>query len=143
MQMEGNNVLITLKGTQMSDEHGLVEVITAGKCIRQGDKYCITYEESELTGMKGTTTTLTVDGKRVTLIRSGAANSQFIFEKGARHVCFYETPYGAFSIGVRTGAINVDIGDREGHISAEYLLDIDNSSISVNNFDMKIKQFAG
>lgn len=137
---KNSSVLISVKSTQIASEHGPVEVITTGKCCQQGDKYCITYEESELTGMKDTTTTLTVDGGRVTLTRSGSVNSQFIFEKGARHICFYETPHGAFSIGVRTGDINVDMSDLGGHISAEYLLDIDNSSVSFNNFDMQIKQ---
>lgn len=136
------NVLIYVKGTQSIDEwFEPVELVTPGFFGYRNGKCFVKYKETALTGMEGTTTTLTVDdNNRVVLMRSGENNSQFIFEKGEHHVCVYETPYGEFSIGVRTGDISINIDERGGQIVAEYNLDIDNAAFSKNHFHIKIRE---
>ena len=57
-------VLISFKGTQNNgEERDKIELYTEGKFYKKGDHYYISYAESELTGMEGTTTTLKVDKK--------------------------------------------------------------------------------
>lgn len=90
--------------------------------------------------MEGTTTTLKVEGKKVTLFRFGSNNTQLIFEKGQNHICCYETEYGAFSVGVRSRKVNVDISESGGKIDAEYRIEVDNMPISTNDFHMEIKE---
>ena len=54
-----DNVIISIKGTQVSAEGGPdeMELVTAGVLNQEGEgRYTISYEESELTGLEGTTT---------------------------------------------------------------------------------------
>ena len=84
-----DNVIRSIKGRQMTPDNGSeeMELVTAGRLVREGrDRYTISYEESELTGMEGTTTVVRVDGPRVTLLREGTVNSQMVFEEGYRHL---------------------------------------------------------
>ena len=100
-----DNVIISIKGTQVSAEGGPdeMELVTAGVLNQEGEgRYTISYEESELTGLEGTTTVVRVDGPRVTLLREGSINSQMVFEEGQRHLSMYETPYGSLSVGILT-----------------------------------------
>ena len=97
-----DNVIISIKGTQVSAEGGPdeMELVTAGVLNQEGEgRYTISYEESELTGLEGTTTVVRVDGPRVTLLREGSINSQMVFEEGRRHLSMYNTPYGALAVG--------------------------------------------
>ena len=55
------DVIISLVGTQENDgEKDKIELITEGSMYKKGDSYYITYKESQLTGMEGTTTTVKV-----------------------------------------------------------------------------------
>ena len=60
----------------------------------RGGKYYIAYEESELTGLEGTKTTVKLDGKTVALIRTGTFPSHMLFAEDERHVGLYQTPIG-------------------------------------------------
>ena len=135
------DVIISFKGTQQEGfEKDTVELVTEGKYYKKGENYYITYNESELTGMEGTTTTLKIEGKKITLLRFGSNNTQLIFEKGQNHICCYETEFGAFSVGVRSNKVDVDISDNGGKICAEYRIEVDNMPVSKNDFHMEIKE---
>ena len=136
------NVIISLKGSQTVGENdsSALELVTEGKYYKKGDTYFITYKESEVTGMDGTTTTLKVADGVVTLMRFGSVNSQFIFQKGQKHVSYYDTSYGAFTIGVFTNDINIRVDDSGGEISVDYELEIDNSKSGDNDFHMLIRE---
>ena len=68
--------------------------------------------------MEGTTTTLKVQGGKVTMLRFGENNTQLIFEKGQRHLCCYETMYGALTVGVWADDVSVRLDDSGGEVSA-------------------------
>ena len=87
--MTTENVIISIKGKQLYAESGPdeMELVTAGSLRRDGQGgYSISYQETELTGLEGTTTRLYVNGGRVTLLREGSINSQMVFEMGKRHM---------------------------------------------------------
>lgn len=135
------DVLITLVGTQENDgEKDKVELITEGCMYKKGDAYYITYKESELTGMEGTTTTVKVQGKKVTMLRFGTNNTQLIFEKGQHHVCCYDTMYGAISVGVWARKVTVELDDNGGEIYADYSIDVDNNLVGKNDFRMQVRE---
>lgn len=140
--MDKKDVIISLKGTQTdgSADKEIIELVTAGSYYKKGNNYYVTYDETELTGMEGTTTTLKIEGEKITMLRFGENNTQLIFEKGQRHLCCYETQYGAFTIGVHSNAVNVNVTDSGGEISAEYNIEIDNTSAGKNDFYMQIRE---
>ncbi len=117
-----------------------MELVTEGRYSRKGSTYYVSYDESEVTGMKGTTTTLEVSEGMVTLQRTGTVNSRFVFEKGQRHLTYYDTSYGAFTVGVTARDVCVDIDDSGGMIKVDYSLEIDNNDTDRNNFHMWIRE---
>lgn len=110
---DNDNVIISIKGSQVNAESGPeeMELVTPGRLVRDAQgRYTISYEESELTGLEGTTTVLQIEGGRVTLLREGSVNSQMVFEEGCRHLSMYETPYGALSVGINTRRMKNTVG---------------------------------
>jgi uncharacterized beta-barrel protein YwiB (DUF1934 family) len=136
------NVIISVRGTQMTANQDMneIELVTEGKYYKKGDSYYVTYKESEVTGMEGTTTTLKVDDRVITLMRFGSVNTQFIFEQGQRHVSYYDTVYGAFTVGVFTNLINIEVDEDGGEIRVGYELEIDNNRSGENDFHMLIRE---
>ncbi len=136
------NVIISVKGTQSSNEQveNILELVTEGKYYKKDKAYFVTYDESEVTGMSGTTTTLKVLDGIVTLIRAGSVNSQFVFQQGQKHVSYYDTEFGAFTIGVTANEVDVRIDDSGGEIKIGYQLEIDNNETGENDFCMSIRE---
>ena len=80
-------ILISIDGTQNfgKGDTNNVELTTTGELNVLPDSYTLKYEESELTGMEGTTTEITVSNTGVvSLTRKGTVNSNLVFEEGKR-----------------------------------------------------------
>lgn len=137
------NVIISIKGKQLYAESSPeeMELVTSGTLKRNGrGGYTVSYQETELTGLEGTTTRLNIDGGRVTLLREGNINSQMVFEEGRRHLSMYETPYGALSIGVNTRRMRSTLGEAGGDLEIDYAIEIDNLVAGQNLFRMNVKR---
>ena len=136
------DVIISIKGTQKYDggEPGAVELVTAGRLAQDEAGYTLSYQESELTGLEGTLTTIQVDGKQVTLMRVGEVNSQMVFEEGRRHLSMYDTPYGALSVGINTRKMRAELDARGGSIEIDYAIEIDHALAGQNLFRIHVRE---
>ena len=140
---DNDNGIISIKGSQVNAESGPeeMELVTPGRLVRDAQgRYTISYEESELTGLEGTTTVLQIEGGRVTLLREGSVNSQMVFEEGCRHLSMYETPYGALSVGINTRRMKNTVGEDGGDLEIDYAVEIDNLLAGQNLFRMSVKR---
>lgn len=138
------NVIISIKGTQTnidsSEEANILELVTEGKYLKKGNAYYITYKESEVTGMNGTTTTLKVKDDTITLMRFGSINSQFIFQQGHKHICHYETSHGAFTIAILANEVSINVDDNGGEICVGYQMEVNYNKAGFNDFCMQIRE---
>ena len=134
------DVVISIKGIQKYEntDPDVIELVTAGRLTRVGESYTLSYQESELTGLEGTLTTIQVDGKQVTLMRVGEFTSQMVFQEGRRHLSMYNTPYGAMAIGVNTRHLLADLTDQGGDIEIDYAIEIDHALAGRNVFQIKV-----
>ena len=100
-------VMLSIRGEQYFDDvdPDSTELMTEGTMTMGDGQIRLSYKESELTGMEGTTTTFIVEGERVTLLRTGAVNSQMIFEEGEQHTSLYETPFGELTVDIQTSKL--------------------------------------
>ncbi|MEG0377478.1 MAG: DUF1934 domain-containing protein [Eubacterium sp.] len=117
---------------------------TEGAMYREhNDTPCLTYNESEVSGMEGTTTTVKVEGDKVSVIRLGAVNSIMEFEKGKRNVTLYSTPYGEIAMGIFTKVVNVDYNDMKDpvNVKVNYAIEVEGVSNSENTLDIKITNY--
>ena len=139
----GDNVIISIKGKQLYEEASPeeMELVTAGTLKMDGAGGCtVSYQETELTGLEGTTTKLHIQKGKVTLLREGSINSQMVFEEGRRHLSMYETPYGALSVGVNTRRMRSTLGEAGGDLEIDYAIAIDNLVAGQNLFRMNVKK---
>ncbi len=137
--------MITLKGTQFSDEDSdCVELTTVGSLYRRNGVYYLCYDESEATGFDGSKTTLKIEGdRRVTMRRSGEnLYSQLIIEKGQRHQCVYDTGYGTLTLGISGDQIISSLDDNGGHLQVRYTLDINASMASENELLIQVETYS-
>ena len=136
------DVLITIKGTQrVGNEKDVIEMMTTGRFYRKNQLYYISYEETEATGYEGCRTTLKVGPRdKVTMTRFGPSRSQLIVEQGVRHQCQYDTGYGSMTPGVMGNHIDSPLGDRGGHLSFGYTLDIEATVATENTVSITVKE---
>lgn len=135
--------MINIDGTQNfgNGDTNNVELTTEGELLVGENKYTLKYNESELTGMVGTTTEITVDDSGiVNLVRSGTVNSNLVFEEGKRHLSYYDTNDGAFSIGVFASYVDTVLETNYGEISITYAMDIDDKPIGENEIRVRFNR---
>lgn len=138
------DVMISVRGIQTSPndrEANQMELVTEGKYYKKGNNYYITYKESKVTGMEGTTTMVKVceDGV-VTLIRFGTVNTQFMFKEGKRYTSYYDTTYGTFVVDILTKTVSIDVNDKGGDIRVDYDIEIDKDKKGETDFYIKIRE---
>ena len=139
------NVIISIKGVQRLEDADpdTMELVTEGRLEQDGNSYTLSYQESELTGLEGTLTTIQVEGEQVTLMRAGEFNAQMVFQEGRRHLSMYNTPYGAMAIGVNTRHLMADLNDHGGDIEIDYAIEVDHAIAGRNVFQIKVKEAEG
>mgnify|MGYP004550778155 FL=1 len=139
------DVIISIKGMQKYEhaDPDVIELITKGRLAEREGNFTLTYQESELTGLEGTRTTIQVEGEQVTLLREGGVNSQMVFQEGRRHMSMYNTPYGAIEIGINTSHLMTDLHDRGGDIEIDYAIEVDHALAGRNIFQINVKEAPG
>ena len=142
MEREKLPVLLPIRGEQYFDDidPDATELMTDGTLEVTEDGLVLSYEESELTGMEGTTTTFEVCGPRVTLTRSGAVNSQMVFEEGRQHTSLYETPFGELSVDIQTGRLRHNLTERGGIMEIQYSIAVEHTVTGRNCFKIRVKR---
>lgn len=140
--MPETNVIISIKARQTMEgaETETTELVTEGLLRQEAGACALSYQESEVTGMKGTLTTFQVEENCVTLTRAGQFNSQMVFQEGRRHISVYETPYGSLSMAVNTRRLRADLGPRGGDIEIEYRIEIDHQVTGLNLFQISVRE---
>ena len=135
-------VLLSIRGEQYFDgiDPDATELMTEGSMVLTGDGMVLTYEESQLTGMEGTTTTFEVKGPRVILTRSGTVNSQMVFEEGRQHTSLYETPFGELSVDIQTSVLKHNLTERGGVMEIKYSIAVEHTVTGRNCFKIRVKR---
>lgn len=136
------NVMLKIKGkqTNIEGEENIIELITEGKLYNKNGSYYLVYDETEISGMEGSTTTLKIQGQKISMKRFGNNSSNLIFEKGQRHRTEYMTAYGDMTLEVMTDKINVNISSEtgKGNIDLLYRLNLSDNMESNNHLTIDI-----
>ena len=135
-------VLLSIRGEQYFDDidPDATELITEGTMELIGEGIVLSYEETELTGMEGTTTIFEVKGPKVVLTRTGKVNSQMIFEEGRQHTSLYETPFGELTVDIQTSALKHNLSQRGGVMEIKYSIAVEHTVTGRNCFKIRVKR---
>ncbi len=139
------DVVISIRGMQWYEnrESDSIELVTRGVMLRDGVVCTLSYQESELTGMEGTLTTIQVEGEQVSMLRVGEYNTQMVFQTGRRHLSVYNTPYGAMEVGVNTRHLLAELKEDSGIIEVDYDIEVDHALAGRNAVQIEIAPVEG
>ena len=134
-------VMLSVCGKQayMDQEPESLELVTEGTMTFHDNGRDISYEESELTGLQGVTTTFRVEPGKVTLRRTGNLVSEMVFQQGLSHESLYQMPFGALLLRVTSKLVFFDIVEDGGTIDLSYDIDIENSAAGVIDYHLDIR----
>lgn len=119
-----NKAIISISSNQGESDEDIIEVITAGEFYKKECFYVAVYEETEISGMEGTTTTLELYENSISLIREGTTNATMHFQGNNEEISLYNTPYGALEIKIKTSFISIKVGDNGGEALIKYAMSI-------------------
>lgn len=120
------NVMIRLTSLQR-DESGEEEKIsleTPGVYGKKEGYSFVTYEETGLSGLDGTTTTLTCYSDRAVLSRSGSFLYEQEYISGKATKSYYDTPMGPLDLIVTTSEFTNSVVDGKGQIRIVYEVEL-------------------
>ncbi len=134
-------VLLTIVSTQrfMAEEPEESRLVTQGVMRVVDDTVEISYAESELTGLVGTTTTFRVADDRVILQRSGAVESKMSFIVGQEDRSLYDMGFGALMIAIHTERIRSDLGENGGTVYVAYGITIEDEAAGFIEYKIEVR----
>lgn len=128
--------------TPQDEEDTLLEIRTQGVLSRDADgRISLSYDETELTGMEGSTTTVTFsesDPETVTMLRYGSVTTTLVFEQERRHICVYETPIMPFEICIYARKVQNQLTVDGGSILLDYLIEIHGAKAERTLFELHV-----
>ena len=142
MRREKLPVTLFIRGEQYFDDvdPDATELVTEGTLELMEEGMRLTYQETSLTGMEGTTTTFEVSGPQVILRRVGSVNSQMVFEEGRQHTSLYETPYGELSVDIQTSRLLHNLTERGGLMEIKYSIAVEHVVTGRNCFKIRVRR---
>ena len=115
-----------------------INLRTFGKLFKKNGKYFVVYEETELTGYEGSTTTIKIESDQMTMTRMGKYKSKMIFKRGEKFLSYCETPYGTVPVAICPKKVDISFSDMGGNLEIEYTLDMNNDEFATNILYMEI-----
>ena len=107
------------------------------------DMFSLSYEESELTGMEGSSSQLSFmrsQPELVTMLRSGSVSTALVFEPNKRHFCTYKTPFMPFEVCVHTLRIDNKLLSEAATLDLDYIVEIRGAQAERCRLHLEIKE---
>ena len=135
------NVMLSIQGRQRypGQDPETIELVTEGTMEFRDGGWDICYQESDLTGLKGVTTTFRVTSEKVVLTRSGSLRSCMEFQVGRSHDSLYQMDFGALMLTVTTRSLFYDILPEGGCIDLSYDIEIEKTEAGQVDYHLDIR----
>ena len=135
-------VVLSLKGIQsyLDQEPEVIELVTEGILENHGQRWDLSYEESDLTGLAGVTTTFQLEPGKVVLNRTGKLTSQMIFVEGQQHDSLYQMEFGALMLSVRASRVEYHLSEEGGTVDLTYQIEIEQTSAGTIEYHLEIRK---
>ena len=134
-------VMLSIRGRQSygGQEPENIELVTEGTLECRNGGWDVAYEESDLTGMSGVTTTFRVEPGKIVLTREGKLHSQMIFEEGVTYESLYQLEFGALMITICASRVEFDLTENGGTIDLTYGIEIEQSEAGIIDYHLEIQ----
>ena len=134
-------VMLSIRGVQnyMEQDPDVIELTTEGILEKLDNGWQILYQETELTGMAGVTTSFRLEPEKIVLTRTGKLNSQMVFQQGVVHESLYQLEFGALMLCVCANHISWNISEDGGSVDLCYSIEIEQNAAGTINYHLDIK----
>ncbi len=129
----------TVHAVDMEDEDYL-DFTTDGLYTYDGEVGCLSYLETEVTGMEGTRTSVIVMPDQVVVDRDGLITSRMIFKEREKSSFLYNTPYGTATMNISTRRISHSLDEHGGNVEIDYVVDMEHAVVTRNQFRLNITE---
>lgn len=135
------NVMLSIRGRQtyMDQDPEIIELVTEGTLEETSAGWELLYQESNLTGLEGVTTSFLVQQDKIVLTRTGKLNSQMVFVLDQPHESLYQMEFGALLITVCATKISCNLSEAGGFVDLDYRIEIEQSSAGMINYHLEIR----
>ena len=136
-----HDAVLSICGRQsyQDQEPEKIEFVTEGTLEFRDNGWDISYEESDLTGLAGVTTTFRVENGKVTLKRTGKLNSQMVFQEGKSHESLYQMEFGALMMVVTSKKVAFDLTEEGGTVDLVYGIEIEQTAGGIVDYHLDVK----
>lgn len=117
-----------------------LEQISYGQIALRAGKYYVIFDESKLSGMEGTKTTLKWDEDSLTVIRHGTFQHRQEYRVGCVCESIYKTPYMEIPIQATTREIAIDGQNSTWQLHVEYDLVVGGEDNGIVILDILIEE---
>ncbi len=121
------------------DEDSL-EFSTDGHYFYDGENGCLSYMETDVTGLEGTRTSVIVMPDQVVVDRDGMITSRMVFREGVRDAFQYATPFGSATMGIDTRRISHRMDENGGSVEIDYVVDMEHTVAARNRFQITVTE---
>ena len=134
-------VMLSICGRQnyIDQEPEVIELVTEGTLKNTGNGWEIRYEESEMTGLAGASTSFLVEPEKIVLTRTGNLTSQMIFRVGVPHESLYNMGFGVLMITVNATNIRYELTSEGGWVDLSYGISIEQTAAGTIDYRLEIK----
>lgn len=132
------NAIVTVQ-SRVSVEDELIEVVTPSKFYINKCGYKIEYEETKLSGMEGTKTTMVIKDNYFKLNRVGTTETNMEFELNKQSISLYKTPFGAMSVTIDTKSLDINVNNDGGTVHIVYILNVEGKQLIETDLNIIIK----
>lgn len=135
------NVLLSIVATQdIGEERETTKLLTEGALRREGGTLLLSYKETELTGLAGTTTTFRIEGDRVVLSRTGALQSEMLFREGTEDRSLYDMGFGALMVTVCARRIENKMTENGGTLDVAYSIIVEDEAAGEMEYQIEVRE---
>ena len=133
-------VMLNIRGVQRYQDQDpeVIELTTEGTLEKQKEVWEISYEESDLTGLAGVTTTFRVGPRGVVLKRTGNIENQMIFMEGRKHESLYRLDFGALMLTVMATKVKSDVSEQGGTVDIHYNFEIEVTGAGIVEYHIEV-----
>ena len=135
-------VMLSICGRQYypGQDPEIIELVTQGTLEFRDGGWDICYEETDLTGLAGVTTTFRLESGQVTLRRTGKLKSEMVFREGVPHDSLYQMEFGALMLTVCAKQIEAKIDSHGGTVDLVYSIEIERTGAGMVEYHLQIRE---
>ena len=135
-------VMLSIRGRQgyLDQDPEVIELVTEGTLEENNGGWDLSYEESDLTGLQGVTTTFRIEPGKIVLTRTGRLSSQMVFVEGQQHDSLYQMDFGALMLTVCATQVAFDLSEEGGVVDLVYNIEIEQNAAGVIDYHLEINR---